>query len=500
MADGTAVGYGIGQGLQEIGDALARRFDNQALFRETQADELTKKGLRIATNLQQYEIEKPKSTMPTELPAGQLSDGSNANLVAPRPAATPYVEFGGRYYHPKAATLIDQLKQTSAQVRGLFGPHETPALIQHFRKFLGKAPKPPTPNPRAEQYSPEGFISQVPVTPFKWSGEAGEFIQLSKLAADPNQPQSARAAAVAKLQSINAPTEETWTPFEQPYEKDSQTYQRFRNPQGQVEERVVPGPGQAKKPLAFSFHPQTGGLTSITDPNSGAVYDVSNLETSPPEIQQRWNAIQTQQQTELKRKEEAEALRQRELEERQIRAINAAADRQMQGLQNAFDRGDYTTARKYVAEADDKYQDALDRMNKMDLNAVAAAKGDGQADVSLLFNHIGMTLSAQSGARITNAEIDRAIKTRSVPEGLLATWDKVSQGTFLSPAQRKQMVDLAHESVNILQQRKARVSSEYADVLKLNQPSSPGALKDKAKPAGTNPVDDIVNELQKLKP
>lgn len=86
-------------------------------------------------------------------------------------------------------------------------------------------------------------------------------------------------------------------------------------------------------------------------------------------------------------------------------------------------------------------QDADTRLSIME----KAAKSGAQGDVSLLFNHIGMTLSAQKGARITQTEIERAIKSRSVPEGLLAAYDSVTTGKFLSPQQRTQMIQLARE-------------------------------------------------------
>jgi len=72
-----------------------------------------------------------------------------------------------------------------------------------------------------------------------------------------------------------------------------------------------------------------------------------------------------------------------------------------------------------------------------------AGKARGPNDTNLLFNHMGMTLSAQKGTRITYAEIDNAIKARSFPEDIMELWDKVSTGGFLSPAQRRYFVELA---------------------------------------------------------
>jgi hypothetical protein len=85
-----------------------------------------------------------------------------------------------------------------------------------------------------------------------------------------------------------------------------------------------------------------------------------------------------------------------------------------------------------IGDADRRYKVMLD----------AAAHPNAQNDVAMLFNHIGMTLSAQRGARITSAEIERAIAARSVPEDLLALLTKVKNGQFLTPDQRKNMLAL----------------------------------------------------------
>ena len=68
-----------------------------------------------------------------------------------------------------------------------------------------------------------------------------------------------------------------------------------------------------------------------------------------------------------------------------------------------------------------------------------------QNDVLLLFNHMGMTLGAQKGARMTVAMIEHAIKSRSVPQDLLALYQKTVNGQSLTPQQRLQMVNLARE-------------------------------------------------------
>lgn len=74
--------------------------------------------------------------------------------------------------------------------------------------------------------------------------------------------------------------------------------------------------------------------------------------------------------------------------------------------------------------------------------------GSGQSDLQLLFNHIGMTLSAQRGTRVTEAEIQRAIDSRSLPETLMARWDAIKSGKFLSESERRDMVNNGIETRN----------------------------------------------------
>ncbi len=68
-----------------------------------------------------------------------------------------------------------------------------------------------------------------------------------------------------------------------------------------------------------------------------------------------------------------------------------------------------------------------------------------QADLSLLANHVGMTLGLQKGARITQAYLQEAQHARPISGDLQVLWDKVSSGELLTPEQRQEMVNLALE-------------------------------------------------------
>jgi hypothetical protein len=114
--------------------------------------------------------------------------------------------------------------------------------------------------------------------------------------------------------------------------------------------------------------------------------------------------------------------------------------------------GDKPFSPAEVSKLIDPVQDA-DRRYKVMLDS-AKHPDDPQANVALLFNHIGMTLSAQRGARITTAEIARAISARSLGGDLQVLYDKwLEQGQFLTPEQIQGMLRLGKKNREFLWQQ-----------------------------------------------
>ena len=143
MPDWTGIGTGIGQGMQNVAEGLWRREELRRSDREKQAEELHKKGLQIIDNIVQrgYRISHDQDKKPILLDAqGQ-------------PAANAPQDV---------QDLFSQATATSKQLTGLYPAHESGALLQQFRKFLGKPPSPATPDPRAEEYGVERMQGEVP--------------------------------------------------------------------------------------------------------------------------------------------------------------------------------------------------------------------------------------------------------------------------------------------------------------------------------------------------
>lgn len=77
----------------------------------------------------------------------------------------------------------------------------------------------------------------------------------------------------------------------------------------------------------------------------------------------------------------------------------------------------------------------------------AVDHNDQQAMLSLLANHLGMTMGLQKGSRLTKDIIQEAQKSRPWLQGLAAKFDKDGylSGVTLTPQQMKQMLSLGVE-------------------------------------------------------
>jgi hypothetical protein len=118
------------------------------------------------------------------------------------------------------------------------------------------------------------------------------------------------------------------------------------------------------------------------------------------------------------------------------------------------------------------YQAALDRSATMDQNYKDGLKGNQQAMLSMVANHIGMTLGSQKGARITRAVWDEAVQSAPWYEAKMAqffhqespggdyVFDGWKSGVTLTAEQMNQMLDLAHQKVGILADHLGRLQDQ----------------------------------------
>lgn len=182
-------------------------------------------------------------------------------------------------------------------------------------------------------------------------------------------------------------------------------------------------------------------------------------------------------------------------DDREIAKTKASAEHMAAAFQNALAASDYKLAQRDINKADLDYQASIDRQKTMDENLKDIQKGyrDGkvnqQAMLSLVANHIGMTLGAQKGARITRAVWDEAIQSAPWLSRVGAQWSPEGYltGVTVTEDQAKQMVDLAHQKVGVLNDHVGRLKDQYADAL--------GVKKGKG---GTPKPADLNNALDEI--
>lgn len=201
-----------------------------------------------------------------------------------------------------------------------------------------------------------------------------------------------------------------------------------------------------------------GVLLGVKDPINNEYY--TDPKTMPAEAKDIWDRTTDQ----LAQKQ------QREIDKEQ-RTFGYQMTRQEKAFNNALAASDYRAAKKAVNASQDTVDDAIDRMKTMDKNLVDlvtttnAGHPNQQAALSLVANHIGMTLGLQKGARITKSVWDEAQQSAPWLSRVGAKWssDGFLTGLNITPEQGKQMVMLAHERVGTIRERAQRIQDRYAD-------------------------------------
>lgn len=116
--------------------------------------------------------------------------------------------------------------------------------------------------------------------------------------------------------------------------------------------------------------------------------------------------------------------------------------------------------------ASDQYNTAMgadERLDRMEQAYSKALHGDQQAMLSLLTDHIGMTLGLQKGARITKDILNEAQQSQPWLAALKARFDDRGylSGATLGPDQMRQMLDLGYEARNRAWQTAFNTSQLY---------------------------------------
>lgn len=237
-----------------------------------------------------------------------------------------------------------------------------------------------------------------------------------------------------------------------------------------VENAVLTKAGVIPKAAGHEMQPdfKDGMLVGVKSPLDGKYY--TDPDKMPPEAKAIYDSAK-----------KVEKEHQDEQERREKARLQNSLQLQVSALQMAFNREDYKDAKKIVDSANNDYNAALDRQDTMHKNLDAALGGDQQAMLSLVANHIGMTLGAQKGARISRAVWEEAAASapwwdtkvakffHDDPQTGEKVFDGWKSGVTLAPEQIKQMVRLGDEKVDTLKKHVDRVEQENSDALSQNK-------------------------------
>jgi hypothetical protein len=202
--------------------------------------------------------------------------------------------------------------------------------------------------------------------------------------------------------------------------------------------------------------PQTGKGYSLTMqddlPKSVNVYG-KEYDRNDPELQKLPAGAAAA--ADFDRAMQAHSTKLTEQEAKDTRVAGHAADRQAAGFtqaasmqQNTFNQQQIMAKQKEVQPRYDTALDADQRLGRMESSYTKGVKGDQQAQLALLTDHIGMTMGLQKGARITKDIIQEAQQSQPWLAKMGAKFDSrgVLSGVTLGPEQMKQMLDLGYEA------------------------------------------------------
>ena len=139
-------------------------------------------------------------------------------------------------------------------------------------------------------------------------------------------------------------------------------------------------------------------------------------------------------------------------------------------------RGEEHKEKGEIIKAYQPTLDSAERMNVMTENYEKAIKDhDQQAMLSLLANHLGMTMGLQKGSRLTRDIIREAQQSTPWLQGLQAKFDSDGYltGVTLTPSQMRQMVGLG-QSRYAEDAKKSRAVSQYLGATDDGPERSPG--------------------------
>lgn len=392
-------------------------------------------------------------------------------------------------------TLKTQLGEAQKQLSGLYEPHEGHSFLQRLKRATsapagGAAATPASSSPGATgNPNPSGVL------------RPGMTLDDVLAMGGPVPAQPKPGAMIGK-----------------PFKDGNHWSAIFQDSTGQLKKQELPGYTEQTRlqelqdqgytePEARKIMRIEGGLEAkAVATKKGFKYDPATDEVVDQDTQERWTRDDVSKglggetvarmfagQSKVAQKKDADALKK----------FNQRLEAQNHSFDLAIKRSDHAGAQRYVTAAKNDLVQAEGRMKTMDQNEKDALAGNQQAMLSLVANHIGMTLGAQKGARITRAVWDEAIQSAPWIETKTAQWfhtdengdrifDGFKGGVTLTPDEVKQMVGLAHQKVDTLREQVGNMQQELSP--ELGKTPKAGAET----PPKTPELTDQEKEIQKL--
>lgn len=214
------------------------------------------------------------------------------------------------------------------------------------------------------------------------------------------------------------------------------------------------------------------GAVILEDPENNKTYtSLDQIPKDRKDLQGMFKDMQASIDKKAKEKQEEE-------DKRFNRQLELISDR----FQVALKKKDYDDAKKEITLAQRDYNSAVERQNTMhdNLREATTDPSNQQAMLSMVANHIGMTLGAQKGARITRAVWEEAVESRPWLSGAKASFVvgsdgvEILQGVVLTQKQMESMVELADDKVEVFKKNLDTVKSQYQDALDVKDEGKKG--------------------------
>lgn len=240
-----------------------------------------------------------------------------------------------------------------------------------------------------------------------------------------------------------------------------------------------------------------GGVPyAVKDPQTGKTYSAADIKGGnvPPEVSSVWNAANMAYQTAQKTKQEQFDREQKAILQRQEVNNRNMISRMALQFKDMLSAGSFRAATATVEKLQQNYSNSLTLESRMKQLEPEAIKGNQQAMLAVLANHIAMTTHQPGAAmRPTMALFEEAASSQPWMQKIaksVTSSNGILTGVVLSPQQVKQMVDLAPIMVQADKDALDQTKTMLADSLNPQFAGNPPAPKKKENPSTKSSTSD----------